>query len=206
MANVSYGKPLLAVGVLGLVVTCIAATSLETSPAANATPSAAVAVAKSAPSQQTAAVVASQAAAPAPAPALVVNSEVANAGREAACQAEFDSVVKANPIDFLRDRNDLSPKGKAAVAELLVVARACSGMKIEIQGYTDSTGRRSNNIRLSRKRADAVKNYLVELGLSPDLLTAVGFGPDHPVASNRTSSGRAQNRRIEFRVSRRESE
>src|SRR5690606_10362862 len=116
------------------------------------------------------------------------------AGRVAACQAEFDKLVQENPIDFPRDSADLSGTGKATISKLVVVIRACSGLKIEIQGHTDSEGKRQNNIQLSSRRADTVKKYLVELGLSPALLTAVGLGPDHPVASNRTPSDRARTR------------
>ena len=126
--------------------------------------------------------------------------------RAEACQAEFARVVTENPIEFGRDRWGLDAKAKAAVDKLAVVGKACSGSKIEVQAFTDSQGNRASNTRLSLKRAQVVKEYLVELGLSPDQLTAVGFGPDRPVASNRTSSGRARNRRIEFRVTRVESE
>jgi OOP family OmpA-OmpF porin len=80
------------------------------------------------------------------------------------------------------------------------VARGCSELRLEIQGHTDSSGQRDDNLRLSRKRAEAVKAYLVAQGLSPDRLDAKGFGPDRPVASNRTEAGRARNRRIEYRV------
>ena len=206
MANKSYARPILAAGVLGLAGTCFLATSLDQP---------ATATAQAAPIPAHTALAVSQPTAPPVAPALPTVVEAApapaakpvmDAGRESACQAEFNKVVGENPIDFQRDRWDLTPGGKAALDELSMVARACSGLKIEIQAYTDNQGRRKNNVNLSRKRADAVKEYLVELGLSPDLLTAVGFGPDRPVASNRTNAGRARNRRIEFRVSRVESE
>jgi OmpA-OmpF porin, OOP family len=196
MTKPNYALPLLLAGAVGLAVTCFAAPSLERP---------AVATAISLPEPKPAPVVepepAPVAVAAAPAPAVVRTPE-AEAGRAQACQAEFDKVSQANRIDFGRDRYDLSPKAKAAVDKFLIVARACSGLKIEVGGHTDSQGKRRNNVNLSKKRADAVRDYLVELGLSPDLLTAVGFGPDRPVASNRTSSGRDRNRRIEFRVSR----
>lgn len=191
MANESYAWPLLAVGVLGLAVTSY----LASSPGEQAVPAAKPAAEPPRP----AVAVSPPPAEPAPAPAA---KPVMDAGREAACQAEFDKVVREEPIDFLSTKADLSPAGKTVLDDLFVVARACSGLKIEIQGHTDNQGKRWGNVQLSRDRAEAVKKYLVERGLSPDLMTAVGFGPDRPAVSNRTSAGRARNRRIEFRVSR----
>ena len=70
---------------------------------------------------------------------------------------------------------------------------------IEIQGYTDNVGSESYNRKLSQRRADAVKNYLVSKGIAEERLTAVGYGEINPVADNKTADGRAMNRRIEFR-------
>ena len=140
--------------------------------------------------------------APAPAEALPVVDDTA---RAETCQTDLMAAAKENRIEFPRDRYQLTNKAKAAVDALLVVAKACSGLKIEVRAFTDNQGKKANNTRLSARRAEAVKDYLVAQGLSEDLLSAVGFGPDRPVASNRTAAGRAQNRRIEFRVSRVES-
>ena len=59
-------------------------------------------------------------------------------------------------------------------------------------------GNRNNNIALSQKRAEAVKEFLIDEGVSSDKLEAKGYGPDKPVASNRTEAGKAKNRRVEF--------
>lgn len=75
-----------------------------------------------------------------------------------------------------------------------------SDVRIEIAGHTDSTGPRSLNMRLSSERAQAVKAYLARRGVDPGRMEAVGHGPDQPVATNTTLSGRAQNRRVELRV------
>lgn len=69
---------------------------------------------------------------------------------------------------------------------------------VEIQGHTDNRGKRSTNIRLSQRRADAVKAYLVGKGIESFRITAKGYGPDRPVAANTTEYGRSKNRRIEF--------
>lgn len=71
-------------------------------------------------------------------------------------------------------------------------------IEIEIRGHTDSVGKYESNMRLSRKRAESVKEYLVRKGIESRRIHAVGFGPSSPVADNRTAAGRAKNRRIEI--------
>jgi len=71
---------------------------------------------------------------------------------------------------------------------------------IEIAGYTDNTGSRAVNDRLSKKRAEAVKTWLVRRGIGSRRMTAVGFGMSDPIAPNDAPEGRAENRRIEFHV------
>jgi OmpA-OmpF porin, OOP family len=73
-------------------------------------------------------------------------------------------------------------------------------LQIEIQGYTDSVGADAYNLNLSRKRAQAVKAYLVSKGVNDSVLTAKGYGKADPIASNATAEGRAQNRRVAFVV------
>ncbi|HLJ45313.1 MAG TPA: OmpA family protein [Bryobacteraceae bacterium] len=72
-------------------------------------------------------------------------------------------------------------------------------LKVEIDGYTDSTGDEAHNKDLSKRRAEAVRGVLVsQFGIEPNRLTAAGFGPANPVGSNDTADGRATNRRVEF--------
>lgn len=70
--------------------------------------------------------------------------------------------------------------------------------KIEVQGHTDSSGNKRRNQRLSNERSESVKRYLVSRGVAESRLVAKGYGPDQPIASNRTRRGRDQNRRVEF--------
>lgn len=72
-------------------------------------------------------------------------------------------------------------------------------VRVEIQGHTDKTGRAETNRILSQQRAEAVMAYFIERGISSSRLTAVGYGPDLPVAENKTAAGRAQNRRVELK-------
>lgn len=73
-------------------------------------------------------------------------------------------------------------------------------IRIRIGGHTDSVPIRMGNYLLSVKRAQSVRDFLVEQGVDPDKLTIQGFGPDKPVADNLTEDGRQQNRRIEFEI------
>jgi outer membrane protein OmpA-like peptidoglycan-associated protein len=73
-------------------------------------------------------------------------------------------------------------------------------MRVSIEGHTDNVGGEAHNMRLSQKRAEAVRDYLVAKGVSPSRLEAIGYGPTKPVASNKTAKGKAQNRRTVFRI------
>ena len=73
-------------------------------------------------------------------------------------------------------------------------------LKLTIRGHSDSTGKREHNVELSRKRAQAVKDYLTGKGIDGARLKVEGIGPDEPVADNKTRAGRAKNRRIEFKL------
>jgi OOP family OmpA-OmpF porin len=73
-------------------------------------------------------------------------------------------------------------------------------LRVEITGDTDDSGSRERNVELSRQRAEAVKQRLVEKGIDPSRIESKGEGPDVPIASNATAAGRQKNRRIEFRV------
>lgn len=70
-----------------------------------------------------------------------------------------------------------------------------------IEGYTDSRGSDAYNLGLSERRAEAVQDFLLENGISPDRVRARGYGKAYPVASNATEAGRLQNRRVEVVIS-----
>jgi OOP family OmpA-OmpF porin len=73
-------------------------------------------------------------------------------------------------------------------------------LRIEVSGHTDDKGVREANVKLSQDRADAVKAYFVAKGVAEDRIVTKGFGPDKPIADNKSNKGRAANRRIEFQL------
>lgn len=105
----------------------------------------------------------------------------------------------------LRGGATFAYNSSALTAELRAVAELAAGVMIRnpdltatIEGHTDSIGEPDYNQRLSERRANAAKDYLVQLGVGEDRITAVGFGEDQPIASNDTDAGQAINRRIDF--------
>ena len=87
------------------------------------------------------------------------------------------------------------------MAKVAGILLAYPGLKIQVEGHTDSIGSDEYNQKLSEQRADAVRDYLTSQGVPPDTMTAVGLGKADPVASNTTDAGRQQNRRVEMVVS-----
>ena len=71
---------------------------------------------------------------------------------------------------------------------------------VEVQGHTDNVGKYNYNLDLSERRAQAVRTYLINQGVPAERLTAHGYGPDKPIADNKTKAGRALNRRVEFNI------
>jgi outer membrane protein OmpA-like peptidoglycan-associated protein len=73
-------------------------------------------------------------------------------------------------------------------------------MRVSIEGHTDNVGGEAMNMKLSQRRAEAVRDYLISRGISPQRLEAIGYGPTKPLASNKTAKGKGKNRRTEFRI------
>jgi outer membrane protein OmpA-like peptidoglycan-associated protein len=84
--------------------------------------------------------------------------------------------------------------------EAVEVLKKFPTVRLEISGHTDSTGKIERNRELSRERAEAVRQYFIEKGIDSGRLTARGAGPDEPISTNTTKTGRAENRRTEFKI------
>jgi outer membrane protein OmpA-like peptidoglycan-associated protein/uncharacterized protein YidB (DUF937 family) len=104
-------------------------------------------------------------------------------------------------INFPTASTQIPPESTAFLDKAAVAIKAApTGTVIEIDGNTDNTGDADSNMALSQQRANAVRDYLVQQGVDPSMLTAKGNGDTKPVASNDTEEGRFRNRRIEFIV------
>jgi len=107
----------------------------------------------------------------------------------------FDRITfKTGSVVLARDRSGEQLKN---VANILA---SYPNIELKLGGYTDNTGSDEVNMKLSQERADAVKAALVSMHVAPARLRAEGYGPQHPIASNETEAGRAQNRRMALRV------
>ena len=102
-------------------------------------------------------------------------------------------------IEFETNKADIRPEFQAELDAVVAVLEENPGVKIQIQGHTDSVGAAEYNRRLSEKRAKAVMAYLVESGINRRRLSALGLGETRPVASNDSPAGREQNRRVELK-------
>jgi outer membrane protein OmpA-like peptidoglycan-associated protein/uncharacterized protein YidB (DUF937 family) len=99
---------------------------------------------------------------------------------------------KSGDSGIPKDREDILMRSAEFIKKLPTDA------KLEVGGHTDNRGAAATNSALSAKRAEAVKAFLIKAGVNAAALTAKGYGPDKPVATNDTDAGRFQNRRIEF--------
>jgi outer membrane protein OmpA-like peptidoglycan-associated protein len=110
-------------------------------------------------------------------------------------------VVTMADVLFATGKYDLAQSAREKLARLSGIVLAHPGLKLEIEGHTDSTGSDALNQTLSEQRANTVRSYLMEQGLAGDAVTAKGFGQTMPVADNSTADGRQKNRRVEIIVS-----
>ena len=102
---------------------------------------------------------------------------------------------------FAFDKAVLQPAGKQSLDELVAKLKKVAVAHIAITGHTDAVGTTKYNQKLSERRADAVKGYLVAHGLNAATISTVGKGKSEPVASNKTKEGRAKNRRVDIELS-----
>lgn len=103
-------------------------------------------------------------------------------------------------LTFETGKATLKPESQEQLKNIAEILKAYPKVSIKLGGYTDNTGDPQANLKLSQQRADTVKADLVKLGIDASRLEAEGYGQEHPVADNSTEEGRAQNRRIDMRV------
>ncbi|NJK33003.1 MAG: OmpA family protein, partial [Deltaproteobacteria bacterium] len=103
-------------------------------------------------------------------------------------------------INFDTDKDVIRPESKPILDRAVEVLQKFPQVRIEISGHTDSRGGYEHNMDLSQRRAEAVKRYLVDAGIEEARIETRGAGPNEPIATNDTSEGRAENRRIEVKI------
>lgn len=107
-------------------------------------------------------------------------------------------VVTLPGIFFDTGKSALKPGAKSTLTRIAAQLKGNENLKIAVEGHTDSVGSAEKNAELSEKRAEAVRDFLVSAGVPGDRITAAGKGEADPVATNKTTAGRQQNRRVEL--------
>lgn len=113
-------------------------------------------------------------------------------------ETERGLVMSLGDVLFDADSAELKAAANRTVLKLFQFLQLNPQRSVRIEGYTDNRGAAEENLRLSRARAQAVADLLVELGISPARIEVQGYGGAFPVAANASSRGRAQNRRVEI--------
>jgi len=110
-------------------------------------------------------------------------------------------IVNMSDVLFDTGKYTLRPLAREKLAKVAGIISGHPGLRLDVEGHTDSVGGDDYNQRLSEQRGTAVRDYLTRQGMAANSVTAKGFGKTQPVASNDTAGGRQQNRRVEMVVS-----
>jgi outer membrane protein OmpA-like peptidoglycan-associated protein len=115
-------------------------------------------------------------------------------------EVKKDRILIKQQVHFASAKYKVLPDSYALLNQVAQVLKDQPTMKVSVEGHTDTVGPEVMNMKLSQARAEEVRAYLVKKGVAAERLQAVGFGPTKPIASNKTETGRAKNRRTEFRI------
>ncbi len=110
-------------------------------------------------------------------------------------------IVNMSDVLFDTGKYSLRPAAREKLAKVAGIVSGHPGLRLEVEGHTDSVGGDEYNQQLSEQRANAVRDYLTQQGMVASSVTARGFGETQPVASNDNANGRQQNRRVELVIS-----
>lgn len=114
-------------------------------------------------------------------------------------QSQLDAILQHSTIEFESNKTAFTAQGLATLHRIVHVLKAAPYATIEIGGHTDGFGAADYNVELSRRRAESVRRYLVQQGVSHHM-TAVGYGSRYPISQDKSRVGLQRNRRIAFRV------
>jgi len=110
-----------------------------------------------------------------------------------------DKVILDN-VHFENDKAELLPESFSTLFEVLTYLQKNQTLKVEISGHTSSIGGLEHNMKLSKRRAKAVKTFLTLNGVEAERIETEGYGPRYPIANDKTEAGQKENRRVEFKV------
>lgn len=115
---------------------------------------------------------------------------------------EETAIIKTafSQLEFESAKDVIKPSSYSSLDGLATLLKQHPEWTVELKGYTDSSGNAEKNLQLSKDRANAVKTYLVNKGVSASTIKSSGFGAADPIATNSTAAGRAQNRRVEIEL------
>lgn len=108
--------------------------------------------------------------------------------------------ISLKNVQFETGTAILSDDSRRILDNVAATLKENEHLNFEVAGHTDSAGNYQSNVRLSKQRADSVRNHLIAEGVAADRTVAKGYGPDKPVASNDTREGRSKNRRVELNL------
>lgn len=128
----------------------------------------------------------------------VVNADDSCPGSPMGAKVDKDGCWVLRGVNFDSNKATLTAASYGILDDVVEVLKQNPGVKLEVQGHTDSRGAAAHNQKLSGQRAKAVRDHLVESGIPAGQLTAKGYGESSPIASNETAEGRAENRRVEM--------
>lgn len=130
----------------------------------------------------------------------LLREQLVNSGVQVERDGDNIRLVMPNNITFETDRYDLKSSFTQTLDSVVVVLNKYVDTTLVVEGHTDSVGAAEYNLELSKKRANAVANYLVGQNMDPVRVAVTGMGEGRPVASNQAAEGRALNRRVELRI------
>jgi OmpA-OmpF porin, OOP family len=136
-----------------------------------------------------------------PAPAVAEMKKEAESGAAAVAKEMFEKGRATINVEFDTNKDKIKPRYHQEIEKFATVMKNYPELKVIIEGHTDNVGEKNYNQKLSQRRANSVKNYMVKnFGIAESRLTAKGYGLSQPIASNKDKAGRQKNRRVEAAI------
>lgn len=129
-----------------------------------------------------------------------LRKSLVNSGVQVKREGDNIRLIMPDNITFDNNQYHLRDSFQDVLQSVILVLKKYPDTVLEVEGHTDSVGSDEYNLNLSERRANAVADYLINKGITPDRLDAFGAGEKHPVATNSTELGRSLNRRVELKI------